>query len=284
MRKLEKLTLVSRKIFRGRMKGERRSRKRGYSSEFADYRNYVEGDDLRHIDWNIYGRLDKLFLKLFLEEEDLHVHVLLDASRSMDFGSPHKLEYAKKIAAAVTYIGLSNLDRVQAHAFSGGIRKSTPALRGKRSSRKLFDFFESLKPDGATGLHETCKTFSQTASFGKGIVVLISDFLDPEGYEEALKRLLGNKLDVYAVQILAPEEIDPEVKGDLKLVDAEDGAFQEITVSQPLLKQYKKTLENYCGGIKDFCTRRGASYVFGSTAQPFDQLILTALRRGGLLA
>ena len=157
MRRIEKLNIVSKRIFRGRMKGERRSKQRGYSSEFADYRNYVEGDDLRFIDWNIYGRLDRLFLKLFLEEEDLHVHLLVDTSMSMGFGMPHKLDFAKRVAAAIGYIGLANMDRVQVHAFGEGLSGKTSALRGKVSSHKLFSFLEDLEPCGITGLRDTCQ-------------------------------------------------------------------------------------------------------------------------------
>ncbi len=284
MRRIEKLNIVSRKIFRGRMKGERRSKQRGFSSEFADYRNYVEGDDLRFIDWNIYGRLDRLFLKLFLEEEDLHVHVLVDTSLSMGFGEPKKLDYAKRVGAAIGYIGLANMDRVQVHTFSNGLQARSGALRSKFSSHKLFDFLEDLAPDAGTSLFETCRLFSQTTSVGKGVVVLISDFLDPDGYEEALKRLAGARMDVCVVHILAPEEISPELKGDLRLVDVEDGTFQEITVSRPLLAQYQQTLKNFCAGIRDVCTKHGAVYVFSGTDVPFDQLVLNYLRKGGLLA
>ena len=144
LRRIEKLEITSKKIFRGRMKGERRSRKRGQSAEFADYRNYSHGDDFRYIDWNLYGRLDRLFLKLFLEEEDLHVHVLVDTSLSMGFGEPKKLDYARKVAAAIAYVGLANLDRVQVHAFGPGMTTETGALRGKRSSWQLFGFLEEL--------------------------------------------------------------------------------------------------------------------------------------------
>jgi len=283
MRRIEKLSITSKKIFRGRMKGERRSKQRGYSAEFADYRNYVEGDDLRFIDWNIYGRLDKLFLKLFLEEEDLHVHVLIDTSLSMGFGTPRKLDYAKRVAAAVGYIGLANMDRIQIHAFSGGLQAKTGALRGKISSNKLFDFLEKLAPEGATGLQESCRVFAQTTSIGKGVVILISDMLDPEGYEDGLKRLAGSSMDVYVVHILAPEEVNPDLKGDLRLLDVEDGTYQEVTISRPLLQQYQQTLKNFCAGIQDYCTKRGAAYVFSATDVPFDQLVLNTLRRGGLL-
>ncbi|MBN2712097.1 MAG: DUF58 domain-containing protein [Planctomycetes bacterium] len=284
MRRIESLSLVSRKIFRGKVKGERRSKKRGYSSEFADYRNYVEGDDLRFIDWNIYGRLDRLFLKLFLEEEDLHVHLVVDTSASMSFGTPSKLGYAKKVAAAVAYVGLSNNDRVQVHAFNSKLGLSSGAWRGKKFSWQLFDFVESLAPSGETNLEKSCSAFAQKTNSGNGVVIFISDFLDPEGYEEGIKKITGAGADTYVIHVLSPEEINPELQGDLRLVDAEDGSFQEITVSKPLLSQYQETLKNFCGGIKDSCVRRGANYIFSSTEVPFDQLVLNYLRKGGLFS
>src|SRR3712207_5227898 len=146
--RLEQLELVSRKIFLGLMKGERRSKRKGQSVEFADYRNYVKGDDLRFLDWNLYARLDRLFLRLFMEEEDLHFYVLLDNSLSMDFGAPTKLHYAKQVAAALGFIGLVNLDRVKVEAFKDRLVQSLPALRGRRSLWRLLDFLDKLQPAG----------------------------------------------------------------------------------------------------------------------------------------
>src|SRR5580693_4948574 len=184
--RLEQLELVSRKIFHGRMKGERRSKRKGQSVEFADYRNYVIGDDLRFLDWNLYARLDRLFLRLYMEEEDLHFYVLLDNSLSMDFGSPTKLHYAKQIAAALGFIGLVNLDRVVVEAFNDRLTQSLPAIRGRRSMWRLLDFLDKLQPAGASDLKRALRTFS-LKSTGKGIVVVLGDFMDKGGYEEALR-------------------------------------------------------------------------------------------------
>src|SRR5437660_6266925 len=165
--RLEQLELVSRKIFLGRMKGERRSKRKGQSVEFADYRNYVVGDDLRFLDWNLYARLDRLFLRLFMEEEDLHFYVLIDSSLSMDFGNPSKLHYAKQIAAALGFIGLVNLDRVVIEAFNDRLTQSMPAVRGRRSLWRLLDFLQKLEPAGPSNLRESLKTFTMKSS-GKG--------------------------------------------------------------------------------------------------------------------
>src|SRR5271170_5983583 len=217
---LEQLELVSRKIFLGRMKGERRSKRKGQSVEFADYRNYVIGDDLRFLDWNLFARLDRLFIRLFMEEEDLHFYVLLDNSLSMDFGSPTKLHYAKQIAAALGFIGLVNLDRVVIEAFNNKLTQTLPAVRGRRSLWRLLDFLNKIEPAGPSDLREALRTFSIKCS-GKGIVVVLSDFMDKGGYEQALRYLIARQMDIYAIQILSQEEIEPEIMGDLQLTDIE---------------------------------------------------------------
>lgn len=280
--RLEQLELVSRKIFLGRMKGERRSKRKGQSVEFADYRNYVVGDDLRFLDWNLYARLDRLFIRLFMEEEDLHVYVLIDNSLSMDFGTPSKLHYAKQVAAALGFIGLVNMDRVIVEAFNNRLTQSMPALRGRRSMWRLMDFLQKLEPAGPSDMARALKSFSLKCS-GKGIVVLLSDFMDKVGYEDALRYLVARQLDIYAVQILSQEEIDPEIVGDLKLVDIEDDDVAEITVSGPLLKRYKQNLAAFRAGLHEFCARRGISYLFTSNQVPFDRLVLSYLRTRGLV-
>jgi uncharacterized protein (DUF58 family) len=280
--RLEQLELVSRKIFLGRLKGERRSKRKGQSVEFADYRNYVVGDDLRFLDWNLYARLDRLFLRLFMEEEDLHFSLLIDNSLSMDFGTPTKLHYAKQITAALGFIGLVNLDRVVVEAFNDRITERMPALRGRRSLWRLLDFLQKIEPAGPSDLRQALRTFSIRCS-GKGVVVLLSDMMDKNGYEEALRYLVARQLDIYVIQTLSQEEIEPEVVGDLRLVDVEDEDVAEITVSGPLLKRYKQNLAAYRASLHEFCTRRGVTYLFTSNQVPFDRLVLTYLRQRGLV-
>jgi uncharacterized protein (DUF58 family) len=280
--RLEQLELVSRKIFHGRMKGERRSKRKGQSVEFADYRHYVVGDDLRFLDWNLYARLDQLFLRLFLEEEDLHFAILLDNSLSMDFGTPTKLHYAKQIAAALGFIGLVNLDRVVVEAFNDRLTQTMPPLRGRRSLWRLLDFLSKIEAAGSSNLTQSLRSFSIKCS-GKGIVVVLSDFMDKGGYEEALRYLVARQMDVYVIQIFSQEEIEPEMAGDLQLVDVEDGDVAEITVSGPLLRRYQQNLAAYRAALHDFCTRRGATCLFTSNQVPFDRLVLTYLRQRGLL-
>jgi uncharacterized protein (DUF58 family) len=283
VRRLEQLDINVRRIFRGRTKGERRSRRRGESVEFADYKNYVVGDDLRHIDWNIFARLERLFIKLFLEQEDLYVYVLFDTSLSMNFGRPTKLLYAKRLAAALGYIGLVGMNRVVVEPFAGTLLPGTQMLRGRSQTFRLMEAISAAGvAEGAGNLPATCRAFS-TRRRGNGVIVVISDFFDKAGYEAAFPYLIGMKMDVYALHVLAEEEVRPDLTGDLKLVDVEDGEAADVTISAPLLARYKQTLDDFCGGLRDYCVRRGMQYLFITNQTAFEQVVLTLLRKQGLL-
>ncbi len=280
--RLDRLEIVSKKIFVGKTKGERLSKRKGQSVEFADFRPYTVGDDLRYLDWNLYARLDRLFLRLFLEEEDLHVHILLDNSLSMEYGSPTKLHYAKQVAAALGFIGLTNMDRVAVESFDEKISQSSGAMRGRRSFFRMVQFLEGVKASGESDLTKSLKNFSMKTK-SKGVVIVLSDFMDKGGYEEGLRYLIARNMDVYVIQILSKEEIDPSFVGDLRLTDMEDGDEAEITISAPLLKRYKETLASFRGKLSEFCSRRGVSYLFTSNQVPFEKLVLGYLMRRGLL-
>jgi len=279
---LERLELVTRKIFHGRMKGERRSKRKGQSSEFADFRTYVVGDDLRFLDWNLYARLDRLFLRLFLEEEDLHLYLLLDASASMDFGSPSKFQFARQVAAALGFIGLANLDRVVIHTVGSTLQTGLPPLRGRRSLWRMLDHLEKIQPGGPGDLMNSLRRFAVQGS-GKGIVILLSDFLDREGYSSALRYLVARNMDLFAIHILSEEELDPDLTGDIQLVDVEDGVATELTAHPALLRRYRENLESFCQDLERFCMQRGIHYCFARTGQPFDRLVLDHLRSRGLV-
>src|SRR5581483_4521481 len=198
------------------------------------------------------------------------------------FGTPPQLHFAKQAAAALGFIGLVNLDRVVVEAFNDRLTQSMPAARGRRSLWRLMDLLHKLEPAGPSDLKRALRTFSLKCS-GKGIVILISDLMDKGGYEDALRYLIARQLDIYVIQILSHEEIEPEVVGDLRLVDIEDDDVAEITVSAPLLKRYKQNLAAYRAALYEYCTRRGISYLFTSNQVPFDRLVLTYLRQRGLV-
>jgi uncharacterized protein (DUF58 family) len=282
MAQLQRLELVTRKVFRGRMKGERRSKRKGESVEFADFRNYVPGDDLRRLDWNLYARLDRLILKLFLEEEDLHFYALIDASASMDFGEPTKLQYAKQLAAALGFIGLTRSDRVCMEIIGQPSGQRGPVLRGRKSVWRMVEYLEGIEPGQNGSLADGVRRFCLRHR-GKGVVVLISDLLDKNGYEEALRYLVAQQMEAYVIQVLSQEELRPDVKGDLRLVDCEDDDVAEITVSAPLLKRYQQTLAAFTGGVREFCAKRGMNYILAHNGLPVQELIATYLRRRGLV-
>lgn len=280
--RLEQLEIISRKVHAARNKGERQSRRKGESAEFADYRNYVSGDDIRHIDWNIYARLDRLFLKLFLEEEELNVSFLLDVSGSMDSGEPQKARYAKRVAAALAYIGLCNYDRVNLYAYAESVVASRNGLRSRRNLPQLLKFLEDAPLGGGSNFVAAARQFALRHT-QKGVCVVISDLFDKHGFQQGLPFLLGRNLDVYVLQVLSPQEMEPELAGDLKLVDVEDEDVAEVTISKPLLDKYKANLQAYCESIRDYCNQRGISYLLTATTHPFEQLVLTYLRARGLV-
>jgi uncharacterized protein (DUF58 family) len=280
LKRLEQLEISARKILAGRMKGDRLSKRKGRGSEFADYRPYTVGDDLRFLDWNLYGRVEKLFLRLYREEEDLHVYLFIDNSKSMNYGNPSKLRYAKQVAAALGFVGLANMDRIVIESLGGEAR--LPQFRGRPSVWRMMKALDSIEPSDSGDLNRGLRGFSQRAK-GQGVALVLSDFLDKDGYEDGLKYLAARNLDVYAIQILAEEEIHPPFTGDLKLTDLEDGDEAEVTISAPLLARYEQTLSAFRARLNTFCTKRGMSYLFTSNQVPFEKLVLGYLRNRGLL-
>ncbi|MCU0917371.1 MAG: DUF58 domain-containing protein [Planctomycetes bacterium] len=282
MARLDALDVLSRKILLGKMQGERRSKRRGQSVEFADHRAYVAGDDLRFVDWNIYGRLDQLFLKLFLEEQDLTVHVLADMSASMGIGQPSKDLFVKRLTAALGYISLVNNNRLTVTLFADGVRTRLANVRGRSYLPQMAEMLLTTECDGLSDFEKTCQDVT-AARIGSGVTIVISDFLFKQGYESALRRLLGGRYDLYVIQVLSPQEIAPELAGDLKLLDTEDADMAEITVSTALLKYYQRNLAAYCNELSEFCTQRGAVYVRANSADSIESLVLNYLRRVQLL-
>lgn len=282
LKKLEYLYIVSKKVFAGRTRAERRTRKSGSGIEFADYREYVPGDDFRYLDWNLYSRLDRLLLRLFEEEEDLYIYLLLDCSDSMQMGSPPKLHYAMQVTAALCYVGLANLDRVSIVTFADGLKDRLPPARGKGRIFKVFEFLRSVAPGGTTQLASSLRAFVHQNK-RRGLAVLISDFYDPEGYEDAVNLLRYNRFEPFAIQTLDPLETRPRLKGDLQLVDCETGELREITVSPGLLEAYVREHARYCQELAEFCTAKQVPLFVADTDIPFDELVLKIFRKGGFL-
>jgi uncharacterized protein (DUF58 family) len=283
--KIEQLDVSSRKIFSGKLLGERRSKKRGQSVEFADHRPYVVGDDLRRIDWNIYGRLDRLFMKLFQEEEDLGLHIVIDASASGDCGEPNKFLFMQKAAMTLGYVGLVNFNRVAATAMGqadGSVLSAVRDLRGKRRVHEMASWICTLEPRGGFSFRQAAERIA-LARRGKGVMVVFSDFFMKDGFENGLRLLTGRGYDLIAVQVLSPQEIEPDITGDLRLKDVEDGDLAEITISSPLLKRYKANLAAYCEHLQTFCQQREIQMLTVRSDTPIDTLMMDHLRKRGVL-
>jgi uncharacterized protein (DUF58 family) len=274
---LERLSLASRRVFRGRVKGERKSPRRGHSVEFCDYRAYGVGDDLRYVDWNIYGRLDRLHVKLFVDEEDLCLHLLLDASLSMDYGSPTKLAWAARLAAAVGFIGLVNLERVGVGVLRERAGEGWAPTRGRNHFGSLVDFLMHVRPEGATRLNETLGNYAMRAR-EPGLAVVISDLLDPAGYETGIRALLERRFDVHVVHLLDPQEVNPEFGGDLRLIDAETGELREVTVDGEAVRAYRERLHQFLERAEGFCRAHELGYHRVITDTPVEEFVLTQLK------
>ena len=299
LRRLEQFQLLAARRAKSSAKGERRSRARGQSVEFADYRTYVQGDDFRYLDWNLYGRLERLFLKLYEEERELPVRMFLDASESMTFGTPRKFDFARQVAAALGYVALCGFDRVSVIPFPSSpndtrsdagarsaqiaARAALRAVRGKKSAIQFFQNLNTLTAGGAATLNETLRRGALEAR-QSGLAVVLSDFLDPAGYESGLNALIGRGFQVDIVQILSPEELSPTTFGDLRLVDSENGAMQEVTFGRYRMKAYQQTVQNFIQRLREFCQARGINFFSVSSNMSLEELLLKQLRKAEVWA
>ena len=282
LRQLERLLLIMRSPVRGGLKGGRRSVKRGQSVEFADYREYTLGDDLRQLDWNVYARLERLFVKLFVEEEDVTVTLLVDASASMAAGHPSKLLFAKRAAAALGYIGLASEDRIAVTALNGRTARRRASLRGSgRVFRLLADLSAIQSADGVTDLVAAAR-HAAAQLHGRGVIVLLSDLLDP-GADRVIRELAATGSELIVLHVLSPDELDPPLEGDLRLVDSETGDRVDITADIATIDAYKTRLAAWKEDFADLAARRGASYVDLASDVNLADLMFAELRRRRVL-
>ena len=281
-RKLEYLAMVSRRVFSGAMKAERRTKKTGSGVEFADHRDYAAGDDFRYLDWHAYRRFDKLLVRLFEEEEDLSIYFIVDNSWSMGFGEGRKLRYAKELCAALAYVGLANLDRVAIVAAGQEINARMEPTRSKQRIFRVFRFLSRIKADGATNLEGAIRTFVAQHK-RRGLAVVLSDLYDPAGFEKGINVLRYNKFEPLVLHIVNKADRAPSLKGDLVLFDCETGEEREVTVTKKVLDRYAGAYDDYLKRVERFCTTRQVSYFRADVDVPFDELILRVFRRGGFL-
>jgi uncharacterized protein (DUF58 family) len=281
LKKLEYLHVVSKRAFAGQSRADRLAPKRGTGMEFADHRGYSPGDDFRHIDWKAYKRLNRLLLRLFDEEQDLPIYLMLDTSSSM--AQTAKFDQALRITAALCYIGLSHLDRVEMISFTDRLGHEESPGTGKGRIFRVFEMLEKFKADGQTNLRKSINDFAGRGR-RRGLVAVISDFLDADGCETGLKilRTLGH--DVFAVHVVSSADRDTSSFGDVRFVDAETGERRDIEVTPRLAAAYHAAWQEHTDAIEAFCGRYDIGYVRADVERPFEDIILQAFRQGRFLA
>lgn len=277
-RKLEYLAIVSRRLFAGRLRAERRTKKTGSGIEFADHREYAPGDDFRYLDWNVYGRTGRLLLRLYEEEEDLSIYVFVDASGSMAFGRPSKFDHARRLAAALAYVGLANLDRVALVAGSTTVDRQMPATRGKGRIFKVFEFLRHLQPGGDTSLEGVTRALT-LQNKRRGIVIVISDLYDPEGFERGINAIRYQKFEPIVVHVTDAREADPGPRGDVTLYDVETGEPRDVTLTSGMVERYRTVHAAWLRQVDDFCKSRQVPRVTADVTGAFDDQVLDLLRR-----
>lgn len=273
--RLARLRLLVRRRFAGTAAGARRSTRRGASVEFADHRPYAPGDDVRRIDWNAYARLEELVLRLYIAEEDLSVYLLVDVSESMAFGD--KLETAKRLAAALAYVGLTGSERVGVVPFADQLRKPLPPTRGQGRIGTVLRFLDELEPSGETDLERTVEAFLARRP-RPGLVVVLSDLMSPSGWKRPFDRLIGDKHEPVVFQILSDEELHPEPGGDFAFVDSERGTRVEVSLDQRAIRAYRARLEAFFESIAEYCRKRGLGYIRVGDGVSFEDALMEYLR------
>ena len=280
--RLEYLSLISRRVFRGQLLAQRRTRQLGGGIEFADHREYSPGDDLRYVDWQIYARHGDVLLKRFQEEEDLHVYILLDVSPSMDMGSPSKFDFGRQIAAALGYIALADLDRVSVLAYADTVRSWMPLTRGKDQVLGMLRFLDRLEPGGnRTDLASVARTFMHRAP-RRGLVLVISDLYDQDGFRRGVDLLRHRRFESHLIQIHTPEEAAPNVLGELELEDVETGRDRKVIITERHLREYRERFAQFLTTIAAYCRSYGLSCTHSTTDIPFDELVLRMMRTAGV--
>jgi uncharacterized protein (DUF58 family) len=281
-RRLDWLAVVSRRLFAGRMRAERRTRKSGSGVEFADHREYAAGDDFRYLDWAVYGRTERLLLKLFEEEEDLAVYVLLDCSGSMAYGTPPRFDHGRRLAAAMAYVAMANLDRVALIAWSSAINQRLPPARGKGRIFKVFDFLRAITPEGDTALADSARTFA-AENKRRGVAVIISDLYDPAGFERGINAIRYQKFEPMVIHLVDEREAELGVEGDVRLVDIETHDGRDVTLTPALAARYREAHTRWRAEIESFCKSRQVPYVAADVHGRFEDQVLTLLRRVGMV-
>ena len=279
--RLEYLSIVSKRVFRGQLLAQRRTMQMGSGIEFSEHREYTVGDDLRYLDWNIYARHGDLLLKRFQEEQDLHVYLLLDCSRSMAFGSPPKFDLARQLVAALAYIALADLDRIAIVAYANGVVAELPMTRGKARILSVMKFLESLQTSGDDTNLEKCVQGLLHRGAHTGLAVVISDLFEEHGFQRGLDQLRYRRFDAHVIQLHDPKEADPALLGDAELVDIESDSVRKVTVTERSLKRYRQLFADHQNAVREYCRACALGCTQSPSTVRFDDLIMRMMRESG---
>jgi uncharacterized protein (DUF58 family) len=280
LRSLDRLALPSRRPIVGGTAGQRRSPRPGSSVEFADFRSYVPGDDFRRIDWNAYARLDRLVLRLYAGEEDVCVTCWVDASASMEWGRPLKSRCARAIAGALAYCALTSYDRAAVVGFAESVLARSGVVRGRVAATRLWTLLDSMPAAGATDFSVLARAARRLP---RGISVIVSDFLTESDPARVVAALREARQDVVLVQVLAPQELAPEVRGDVRLRDVETGGTVEVTATGAVLDAYQTALDEHTRRLRHVAAAHGALFTQVDSGTPLRDVLLGRLRRDGVL-
>lgn len=280
--KLEYLSIMSKRVFRGSLLAQRRTMQLGSGIEFSDHREYATGDDLRYLDWNVYARHGDLLLKRFQEEQDLHVYLMVDCSKSMGVGDPPKFDLARQLTAALAYIALADLDRIAVVAFANDIISEFPVTRGKARILALMKYLESLSTVGTdTNLSKAVQGLLHRGT-RNGLVVVLSDLFDPNGFARGFDQLRSRRFESHVLQLHDPKEADPKLLGDAELEDVENGSIRMVTINERMLRRYKQLFADHQTSVRDYCRRYGLSCTQSPSIVPFDELVMTMMRSAAI--
>ncbi len=280
LKKLDTIAINVRMLMSEGGGGNRKSRSKGSSVEFSDFREYAIGDDFRRIDWNAYGRFDKLFVKLFMEEQEALINIFVDSSKSMSYGIPKKSELSLKLAGILSFLALNNLDRVCINSISSEAIKQSTAVTGRSMFDRCITFLENINFAGATDINSCIKKKDFRS---RGMSVIISDFFTSGGIEDAVKYLLYKKQDVFLIHVLSPEELKPELEGQVRLLDSETGKVMDVAITPALLRQYQAKLSEFNNQIREFCSKLGASYIQVSSADSIEKIVFEQFTEAGVI-
>jgi uncharacterized protein (DUF58 family) len=283
LQQVELLQMLIKNNVAGLFGGNHKSKTFGSSCEFADFREYIPGDDMKKIDWNAYARTEKLNLKLYLDERQLHTRIYIDASRSMGYGKGHKDEQAIRIAATLAYLSINEMDKVSVYIIrENGLDEIISPMLGKEAYLNNISKLNDIEFDGDSYISKAL--LPSKVGYGDGMSIIISDFLTDNNFEDGIDLLTSKKRDILCIQVLSKEELNPKVRGKMHLFDSENvNLSYRKNINREIITAYRKALDYATNRVREFCASRGADYMLVSSEQSMYEIFFEKLLEMGVL-